>query len=394
MNVVIVAPCHVPLMIGGSEKLWWGLLDHLNRRTEHHADCIKLPCPEDDFWGVVDSYRRFSELDLRPYETIISGKYPAWMADHPMHVCYYQHPLRGLYDAYPAGIAPRCDLHHPEVRALVGLLRGKDRSRAALRECFERVQRLRAPGASRRLRRPVPRDAFAFPGPLIREIVKFCDQVAFRPGAIRRLCAISTAITRRDEYFAPGADPVVVHHPSDLSGFLEPSEGSYLFTVSRLEPVKRIDMLIEAMRLIDGDTELMIAGTGPDDARLRALAGAQSRIRLLGFVNDARLLELYAGALAVLFVPWQEDLGLVALEAMKAGKPVITTNDAGGTGELIDDGLTGYVTEPDPEAIARHIERLIARPELAREMGAEAAKRAREVSWERVCATLLDGLAG
>jgi glycosyltransferase involved in cell wall biosynthesis len=362
MNIVIVAPCHVPLMIGGSEKLWWGLLEHLNKRTPHYADIVKLPGPEASFWEVLESYRRFSELDLSPYELIISGKYPAWMVDHPAHVCYYQHPLRGLYDSYPVDLPQRCELFHPDIRAILELIRHSEPSRASLIECFTRLARLRAPSGLRRLRRPVPDAAFAFPGPLIRELVHFCDRVALRPGAIRRFCAISDTVAARDGYFPPGAHATPVHHPSDLSGYRRPRPGRYLFTVSRLDPPKRIDLIIAAMQHVRGDTELWIAGTGPDEDRLRDLATRDPRIRFLGFVNDEALLDLYADALAIVFVPCEEDFGLVTLEAMNASKPVITTSDAGGTRELVRDAVTGYVTEAEPEAIAAAIQALLAEP--------------------------------
>jgi glycosyltransferase involved in cell wall biosynthesis len=390
VNIVIVAPCHVPLAIGGAEKLWWGLLQHLNRSTPHHADIVKLPGPERDFWEVVSSYRAFSELDLTYYDAIISGKYPAWMSDHPRHVCYMLHPLRGLYDTYPPGLPARCEVDHPDVRALLSLVRSGERSREALRECFGRTERLRRPRGLRR--RQVPAEAFAFPGPLIRELVQFFDGVAFRPGAIRRFSAISETVARRAGYFPADAEVRAVHPPSDLDGFLPPRPGSYLFTVSRLDAPKRIDLLIAAMRHVEVPVRLLIAGTGPDEARLRELAEGDPRVRFLGFVNDDQLLELYADAHAVLFAPYEEDFGLVALEAMSAGKPVVTTNDAGGASELIADGETGYVTDSDPEAIGAKIEQLLADPERASSMGERGRHRAAEVTWLRVGEVLLDGI--
>jgi len=392
VNIVILAPCPVPLTIGGAEKLWWGLLNYLNAETHHHADMIKLPGPERDFWEVVDSYRRFSDLNLRYYDLVVSGKYPAWMADHPNQVCYMLHPLRGLYDAYPRHWPPRCEVRHPDVRRLVGLLRGGDHSREALFECFARVERLAAPRRPRRLRHPVPKEAFAFPGPLIREIVQFCDRVAFRPGAIRRFGAISATVAGRDGYFPAGTDVAAVHPPSGLTGFRPPRRGRYLFTVGRLDPPKRVDLLISAMQSVPANVELWIAGTGPDDARLRELASADARIRFLGFVNDTALLDLYAGALAVLFAPLHEDFGLVALEAMSAGKPVITTRDAGGAQELVQHGRTGYVVDPRPESIAAAVEKLVRRRGLARRMGLRGRELTQQVSWDRVCSTLLEGL--
>jgi glycosyltransferase involved in cell wall biosynthesis len=390
VNVVIVAPCHVPLVIGGAEKLWWGLLQHLNRQTPHHADIIKLPGPERDFWEVVDSYRRFSELDLRHYDAIISGKYPAWMSDHPRHICYMLHPLRGLYDTYPPGIPPRSEATHPDVRTLVTLVRSGEHSREALKECFDRVQRLRSP---RRFRRPVPAEVFAFPGPLIREIVHFCDRIAFRPGAIQRFCAISATVAGRDEYFPAGTDVTTVYPPSDLAGYRRPRRGRYLLTVSRLDAPKRVDLLIQAMRHVHASVELLVAGTGPDEQRLRELAAGDPRIRFLGYVNDDALLDLYSRALAVLIAPVQEDFGLVALEAMAASKAVVTTRDAGGPTELVEHGRSGYITEPEPEAIAAHVDLLWSDRRLARAMGARGRARAAAITWERVGAALLDGIA-
>jgi glycosyltransferase involved in cell wall biosynthesis len=389
MNVLIVAPSHVPFVIGGAEKLWWGLLQYLNMQTSHQADIIKLPGPEGDFWEVAESYRRFSDLDLRHCDVIVSGKYPAWMSDHPCHVCYMLHPLRGLYDTYPPGLPPRCEARHPDVRALVALTSCGDHSREALRECFERLQRLRRP---RRLGRPVPSEVFAFPGPLIREIVHFCDRVAFRPGAIRRFCAISATVAGREGYFPAGTQVTPVHPPSDLVGYRRPRRGRHLLTVSRLDAPKRVDLLIEAMRHVQAPIELLVAGTGPDKERLRELARGDARIRFLGYVNDQALLGLYSQALAVLFAPIQEDFGLVALEAMAAGKAVITTLDAGGPSELVEHGRNGYITEPEPRAVAAHIERLVADRRLARAMGAQGRSRAAEVTWERVGATLLAGI--
>ena len=76
-----------------------------------------------------------------------------------------------------------------------------------------------------------------------------------------------------------------------------------------------------AMAHVPGDLPLLIAGTGPEEPRLRALAAGDPRIRFLGFVPDDALVDLYADALAVAFVPDDEDLGLITLEAMGCAHP-------------------------------------------------------------------------
>jgi glycosyltransferase involved in cell wall biosynthesis len=384
MNIAILAPSPVPLMIGGAENLWWGLLEHLNRRTPHHADLIKLPTPERDFWEIVDSYRRWAALDVTGYDVVISGKYPAWMAAHPRHICYLLHPLRGLYDTYPIGWPERCESGDRDVRALVGLLEGERRDRDLLEECFERLGSLRR-------RSDLPADLFALPAPLIRQVVHFLDEIGRGGRAVMRSVALSATVARRPGYFAAGAQVPVAHAPSGLSG-LHRGHGRHLFAVSRLDGPKRIDLVIRAMTHVEGATPLRIAGTGPEGPALRELAATDPRITFDGFLNDAALVEAYAGALAVLFVPYQEDYGYITLEAMLSGKPIITTTDSGGPTELVEPGVTGLVTDPDPQAIGEAINRLIRTKRLARRMGRKGEERARAVTWDAVVATLLEGI--
>ena len=146
------------------------------------------------------------------------------------------------------------------------------------------------------------------------------------------------------------------------------------------------------MAHVPGEVELLIAGTGPEEAALRELARGDRRIRLLGHVSDAALMDLYASAMAVLFAPVQEDFGLVALEAMSAGKPVITTSDAGGPGELVEHGRTGFVCAPDPVALGAYATRLVRDRRLARAMGRRGRDRAAQISWAGVTGAIIDGI--
>ncbi|MGH2867363.1 MAG: glycosyltransferase family 4 protein [Solirubrobacteraceae bacterium] len=384
MDIAIVAPSPVPLAIGGAENLWWGLLEHLNRDTAQHADLIKLPTPERDFWEIVDSYRRWSALDVSGYDVVISGKYPAWMVDHPRHVCYLLHPLRGLYDTYPAGWPERCETTHPEVSRLVDFLEASAGDRSDLVECFGRLDAVRA-------RSDVPPELLALPGPLIRQIVHFLDRIGRGPGAMVRSVALSRTVADRPGYFSNPASVPVVHAPTGLRG-LRPGRGRYLFTVSRLDAPKRIDLLVRAMAHVRGSTELRIAGTGPQESALRELASGDPRIHFEGFLNDSALSTAYASASAVVFVPFQEDYGFITLEAMLSAKPVITTSDSGGPTELVTPWINGLISEPDPAQLGAAIDSLVAKPRLARRMGREGRKRALDVTWDSVVTTLLDGI--
>jgi glycosyltransferase involved in cell wall biosynthesis len=382
MDVAIVAPCPIPYVIGGAENLWRGLQDHLNEHTEHQAEIIKLPSREHSFWELLDSYRRFSELNLTGFDVVVSTKYPAWMVDHPRHVVYMQHKLRGLYDTYHfLGLPDEVpDAPDPvvELRAFMDAHRGE---RDALGELFERAAGLRgAPGVGEEL--------FAFPGPLIRELLVFLDGVGLAPGAIRRYGAISSTVREREGYFPAGADVFVRHHPTALAG-LGGHRGDYLFTASRLDNSKRVELLVRAMAHVDRDVPLRIAGSGPEEAKLRELAAGDARLAFCGRVPAERLAELYSHSRAVAFVPYEEDYGLVTLEAMLCGKPVLTCTDSGGTTELVADGETGLVVDPSPEALAAGIERLWADRRTARRMGRAGRARAEAITWDALVEELV-----
>ena len=384
MDIALLAPSPVPLAIGGAENLWWGLLDHLNRHTPHAADLIKLPTPERNFWEIVDSYRRWAAVDASGYDLVISGKYPSWMVAHKRHVCYLLHPLRGLYDTYPENWPTRCDSSHPEVRPLVELLDHPTPVREHIVECFGRLEAVRQ-------RADVPPEVFALPGPLIRQVVHFLDAIGRGQGTMCRSGAISATVANRPGYFLAGTDVVVAYPPTRLEG-LHRRRGRYLFTVSRLDHAKRIDLLIRAMSHVKADIELRIAGTGPQEHELRELAAGDPRVKLMGFLNDAELARAYAGARAVLFVPYQEDYGFITVEAMLSGKPVITTTDAGGPTELISNLVQGLVTAPKPASLGRAITLLARQPWLAWWLGRNGRSRALGITWDRVVSGLLDGL--
>lgn len=124
----------------------------------------------------------------------------------------------------------------------------------------------------------------------------------------------------------------VIYPPVDTSLF-QPSQsmGDYFLIVSAFVPYKRIDLAINAFNKT-GD-KLVIIGDGPDDARLRAIA--QSTIRFLGPQPDEVLKKHYAGCSALVF-PGEEDFGIVPVEAMASGKPVIAFAKGGALETVID----------------------------------------------------------
>lgn len=382
MKIAIAAPSAVPFVLGGAERLWDGLARYLNDHTRHDAEIIKLPSPEENLPDLIDGYRRFSRLDLSHFDVVISGKYPAWMVSHPNHVIYMAHKLRGLYDTYHYfGLPQQADHGEAGLAGLQTLLRSGRRDDDAAAEAFALFDQ--AIAALGRLH-----PAFDHPSPLGRELIHFLDDVALRRDRIQRYCAISRTVATRPGYFPSGVPVHAVHPPSDLRG-LRPGRSDYFFTASRLDGPKRITLLVHAMKHVDADIPLVIAGAGPDEDRLREISAADPRIQFLGRISETELASRYADARAVPFVPLDEDLGLITLEAMTCAKPVVTCRDSGGPTEFVEDGRNGFVVAPEPEAIGRALQRLAAEPGRAEEMGAAARLTAAAVTWERVAATVI-----
>ncbi|MEE4362768.1 MAG: glycosyltransferase family 4 protein [Desulfotignum sp.] len=383
MKIGIVGPSPVPFCIGGAENLYWGLLNQINQHTPHQAELIKLPAKETGFWDLIAGYQRFSQLDLGHFDLVISTKYPAWMVHHDRHICYMLHRLRGLYDTYPLTGCPQvCAAHHAGVQKCLSFMQQAGPVRSALPELMDRLETL---GRDR----SVPADVFALPGPFVRTVIHYLDRIGLAPERITKFAAISRTVAERKDYFPGSAQVEVIYPPSNLETFAC-GEDDYLFTVSRLDGPKRISLLIAAMARVKADIRLKIAGTGPDEDRLRKMAGNDPRIEFLGFVKDHGIIDLYANALAVPYVPFDEDYGLVTIEAMMSGKPVLTTTDAGGPTEFVTDGKTGFCVPPDARALAEKIDHMCRNRDLCRQMGQKGLQLVRGITWENAVSRLLE----
>ena len=130
---------------------------------------------------------------------------------------------------------------------------------------------------------------------------------------------------------------------------------SYDLILSALVPYKRIDVALEAYR--NRSEQLVIAGTGVERRRLQR--AAPPNVRFLGWCEPEETVRLMQGCRALVF-PGQEDFGIVPVEAMACGKPVVALGRGGAT-ETVVDGRTGvFFDEPDPRALAGALDRLAA----------------------------------
>ncbi|MEE2523543.1 glycosyltransferase [Pseudarthrobacter sp. J75] len=174
-----------------------------------------------------------------------------------------------------------------------------------------------------------------------------------------------------------------------------------ILSVGRLVPRKGVDLVITALAHLAeqgrDDVELVIVGGGgtaddlaadPEGRRLQELAeelGVADRVVFRGQVSRDEMPGIFRSASAVVCAPWYEPFGIVPLEAMACGVPVVAAA-VGGLGDTVLNHRTGLHVPPrDPEAIAAAVARLLDNPELAASFGQAGERRARaRYSWDRV----------
>ncbi len=315
------------------------------RRAGHQAEV--LVTPQNRFGRQFSAYVATWLTDVgqtadgRPIDQVVSFRFPSYAVRHARHVCWLNHRMREYYDLWE--------------RFVRGLGR-KGRVKESLRRAFYR-----------RLDRYL----------LTRNVT--------------RLLAQSLTIQARLRRFG-GLESRVLYPPPPERAYRTDGYGDYVFAVSRLTPLKRLDLLIEAAARMREPCPVKIAGEGEELARLQALArerGVDGRVEFLGPVDEAQLVAHYARCRAVFFAPHAEDYGFVTLEAFRAGKPVITASDSGGPAEQVQDGRTGYVGPPDPALLAERLDALCADAALAERLGSAAREYAGQHTWERVVPQLL-----
>lgn len=157
--------------------------------------------------------------------------------------------------------------------------------------------------------------------------------------------AISEFVRRRiTKYYE--RESVVVYPPVDVNKyFIADKVEDYFLMVGRLVGYKRFDLAVKTFAAMG--LPLKIVGEGPEYRKIKNQISKVKNIELLGLVSDYAMPELYARAQAVIF-PQEEDFGLVPLEAMASGRPVIAYR-AGGALETIVDGVTGIFFDQQTE---------------------------------------------
>ncbi len=337
---VLVVTSDVPFVEGG-HRVIAGALRHALRAAGHEAEVWTTP--QNRFGRQLSAYlaTRWTDVEVTgdgaPVDRVISLRFPSYMVRHPRHVVWLNHRMREYYDLWP------------DFRATLG-------ARGRLVE-----------GARRRL------------------------LTAIDTRALHRLPVFAQSQTIADRLRRwGGVEARVLYPPAPPRPYRCDRYDGTVLAVARLTPLKRIDLLIRAAAKLP-DLRVRVAGCGPEEHALAKLAGELGigdRVEFLGRVGEGGLLDELARCSAVYNGARAEDYGLVTLEAFSSSKAVLTCTDSGGPAELVEDGHTGFVVEPNPAALAAALG-VLSDTEGATTMGTAAASVAAEHRWPATVRELL-----
>jgi glycosyltransferase involved in cell wall biosynthesis len=345
VRTIAICGAQVPFSYGGAENLNDALRVQLSQKG-YEVDQIAIPFkwyPHEQIVNSIDLWRRLdlSEADGKKIDLLITTKFPSYMVSHPNKVLWLVHQFRQAYDLYETPISG----FDPKSRS---------------------DNKLRA-------------------------LIIEADNQTIR--GHKRIFTISQNVSRRLLKFNGIASTPLYHPPKLHPRYYHENYGDYILSVGRLDKLKRVDWLIRALRSCPDTMRCMVAGSGPELPRLKKLAhecGVAGRVEFLGYVDDQRLLELYAGCFAVYFAPFDEDYGYVTLEAFFSQKPVLTAIDSGGTLEFVEHERSGFVVEAEDEKqLAGRISLLFNDRELCRRLGLHGHDRVKHISWDHVIRELL-----
>ena len=343
IRTVVVCEAQVPFVHGGAELHVRGLVDNLRRRG-YRAERASVPFkwyPKEALLTQIAAWRMvdLSESNGERIDLVIGTKFPTYFVRHPNKITWLFHQYRAIYDLCGT---PFSEFTHAEAD-----VRLRDR------------------------------------------LIEL-DGNALRESRAIFSNARNTA-ERLSHYNGLHAEPL--YHPPPLAGQLKSgSAGDYFLSVGRLEGTQRVDLIIRALQHADRRLRLVIVGEGPLRPELEALAastGAGDRVTFAGALDEADLVNLYAGAAAVVFPPYDEDYGYITLEAFLSRKPVVTTTDAGGPLEFVTDGVTGLVAAPDAGSLGAAMSKIAVDLKRAAAMGDAGYERVRGISWDEAIDKLM-----
>jgi len=338
MATIAVVTSSPPLTDGG-HLVHARALERALKEAGHRAGIVTTPSNRFGRQGAAYLANWLTDVgqmgDGARVDQIISMRYPSYAVRHPRHVCWLIHTMREYYDLwddFQARLSPQGRIKEGVRRRLI---------HAADTYCFKHH--------------------------------------------VTKLFTNSAAVNDRLQRWN-GVSGEVLHPPPPQRPYRCESYGDYVFFYSRLTPLKRGDLFLRALsQPVAAGIKAVIAGDGDDRPRLEQLAkdlNLIDRVRFVGPVGEADLLDHLARCRAVVFVPFQEDYGFVTGEAFSAGKPVVTCTDSGGPLELARHRENALIVSPDSSSLAKACAELAQDASLAETLGRNGRAAIAPLTWE------------
>ena len=348
MNVLILNT-QVPFCYGGAEVLAEDLQAQLVI-AGHRAEILTLPFkwyPQETLANTIlaSKLMDISNFNGVAIDRVIALKFPMWLIPHPAMSLWILHQHRAAYDLWDSNLSDLAAM--PDGKALRDLIRREDTA-----------------------------------------------AIQAASGAVY---TISRNVTGRLKQHNNIASEVLYPPPRSLARYRVDSYGDYFFFPSRITPIKRQELVIEALVHVPEPVKVVFAGEADSPIYLQKLKkradelGVSAKVEWRGRISEEEKFELYANALMVIFTPVDEDYGYVTPEAMLSSKAVLTLEDAGGATEFIQHERNGLLVQPDPRAMALAISRIWNDRSEAERLGCAARARIEEIdlSWDKIVEGLL-----
>jgi glycosyltransferase involved in cell wall biosynthesis len=336
----------VPFVRGGAEYLCDNLYNEMLKR-DYEIEYIRIPFkwypPQEIISNaLIWKLLNLSESNGSKIDGVITTKFPSYLVTHQNRVVWLIHQHRSAYD-----------------------------------KAYTQFDDL------------TPYDKN---GDIVRKKIHEMDNKSLR--SARKVYTIAENVTNRLLKYNDILGTTLYPPPSLMGRYYCKNYEDYILYPSRLDSLKRQDLVIKSMMHVKSQIRLKIVGEGPEIVRYRKLASelkVNNRIDFCGKVSEQELLDLYGNASCIVYTPYDEDLGFVTMESFFSKKPVITCSDSGGPLEFVDDGVNGYIVESDPKRIAEKID-LIIENELSQQMGEMGYKKIRNMnlSWDHVIKKLVE----
>ncbi|MSO56245.1 MAG: glycosyltransferase [Acidobacteria bacterium] len=343
-RIAVVAS--TPLFVEGGHLVMARALVQALRETGHESELVLTPQNRFGRQGAAYLAAWLTDVGMghnnRPVDQVISLRYPSYAVRHPNHVVWLNHTMREYYDQWEAFSAP---------------LSWKGRIKEGTR----------------------------------RRLIHSADRWLLTRN-VRKVFTISRTVKARLERWG-GITSEPLHPPPPQRAYRCEAYGDYIFAISRLAPLKRLSLLVEALANPEAaGIRCVIAGEGEELAVLEhavVTRGLASRVKLIGRIDERQLLEHLAQCRAVCFPPFDEDYGFVTVEAFASRKPVVTCTDSGGPAELVVDAVNGKVCAPRPETLAVALREVMEDARLAERLGTAGLDQVSQMTWPRAIKHLL-----